>query len=620
MSRPVLYSFWKSSASYRVRIALAWKGIEYDYRAVDIFRRENESREYQALNMNQKVPTLLIDGKVLTQSPAILEYLEETRPARPLLPADPYVRAQIRALCGIIGADIQPLQNMAVLREVARDAESKETRKLQWAQHWIERGFIAVEGMLEDSAGTYCFGDDITMADLFLLPQANNAKAFHVDMTQFPNITRVTDSLQSVPEFVVAHPVHMPDKNSASFRTRIGLAWKGIDYDYRAVNLQTNENFGAAYTRLNPSSKVPTLLIDGIAFTQSAAILEYLDETRPAKPLFPVDAMGRAKVRAFCGMIGADIQPLQNLATLRKVAALVPEADAESAKLAWVDHWVTRGFTAVEAVLRDSAGAYCFGDTVSMADVYLYPQVFNANFYGVDLSKFPNIERIAATLAKEPAFIAADPYSMPDRPQASCSFRVRIGLNLKGIEYTYRAITDPDDDDYCRLNPSKKVPTLVIDDDVFTQSEAILEYLDDTRPAPPLLPADARLRAKVRAFCMIIGADIQPLQNGAVLEELGELVGDANKEATTDAWVRHWMLRGFDALEAMLAKHAGTYAFGDSVTLADVFLYPQVFNARFYGVSLDAYPLIARVAAALAELPAFTAADPHKMPDAPATP
>ncbi|EQC31025.1 maleylacetoacetate isomerase [Saprolegnia diclina VS20] len=212
MGRPVLYSFWKSSASYRVRIALAWKGIEYDYQPVNIFNRENEASEYRQLNLNQKVPTLVIDGLVLTQSPAILEYLEETRPHRPLLPSDPAVRAQIRAMCGIIGADIQPLQNMAVLREVARHTESKATRKREWAQHWIQRGFLAVEGILEETAGSYCVGNAITMADLFLLPQANNAKAFHVDMMPFPNITRIAATLQNEPEFIAAHPINMPDK------------------------------------------------------------------------------------------------------------------------------------------------------------------------------------------------------------------------------------------------------------------------------------------------------------------------------------------------------------------------------------------------------------------------
>ncbi|EQC31024.1 maleylacetoacetate isomerase [Saprolegnia diclina VS20] len=206
-------------------------------------------------------------------------------------------------------------------------------------------------------------------------------------------------------------------KSSASFRTRIGLAWKGIEYEYRGINLQTNENFGAAYASLNPSSKVPTLLLDDDVLTQSTAILEYLDETRPARPLLPADPKQRMKVRAFCMAIAADIQPLQNLATLRKVGALVSQEEAEAAKLAWVDHWVTRGFGAIEAMLVTSAGTYCFGDTLSMADVYLYPQVFNARFYHVDLSAFPNITRIADRLATEPAFMAADPYAMPDRPQ-----------------------------------------------------------------------------------------------------------------------------------------------------------------------------------------------------------
>ncbi|EQC31023.1 maleylacetoacetate isomerase [Saprolegnia diclina VS20] len=201
--------------------------------------------------------------------------------------------------------------------------------------------------------------------------------------------------------------------------------------------------------------------------------------------------------------------------------------------------------------------------------------------------------------------------------RSSCSFRVRIALALKHIAYEYRGIGDDlDSAAYVALNPSKKVPTLCIDDVILTQSMAILEYLDETRPTiASLLPPDVTLRAKIRAFCLIIVADMQPLQNGAVLEEIEALATDDNDASMT--WATHWMHRGFQALERILATTAGTYCFGESVSLADVVLYPQVFNARFYAIDLDGYPNIQRVAATLATLPAFQEADPYKMPDAP---
>ncbi|KDO34063.1 maleylacetoacetate isomerase [Saprolegnia parasitica CBS 223.65] len=200
--------------------------------------------------------------------------------------------------------------------------------------------------------------------------------------------------------------------------------------------------------------------------------------------------------------------------------------------------------------------------------------------------------------------------------RSSCSFRVRIALALKHMSYEYRAIGDGlDSAAYTALNPSKKVPTLCIDGVVLTQSMAILEYVDETRPTmAPLLPADCTLRAQIRAFCLIIVADMQPLQNGAVLEEIGAI--STNDDADTK-WAAHWMHRGFNALERILVTTAGTYCFGNTLSLADVVLYPQVFNARFYAIALDAYPQIQRVAATLATIPAFQAADPYKMPDAP---
>lgn len=134
----VLYSYWRSSCSWRVRIALAWKGIPYDYRAVHLVKGEQLSEEYAKKNPMREVPALVIDGHVLNQSVAILEYLEETRPDPPLLPRDPFQRANARKIVNIITADIQPIQNLRVLQKVG------EEKKVEWAQHWINLGFKGI--------------------------------------------------------------------------------------------------------------------------------------------------------------------------------------------------------------------------------------------------------------------------------------------------------------------------------------------------------------------------------------------------------------------------------------------------------------------------------------------
>ncbi|KAF0685665.1 Aste57867_22501 [Aphanomyces stellatus] len=212
-SRPMLHSFWRSSCSWRVRTALALKGIDYDYRAVNPIRKENESEAYRRVNKSMKVPSLEIDGLVLNQSSAILEYLEETRPNPPLLPSAPGDRAVVRALCDMIGADIQPLQNVVVLRKVigGLPKDEKDAAKEEWVDFWVSRGFQGLEARLAETAGTYCFGDTITMADLYLAPQVLNAQGYHVDLAPFPTIQRINETLSNEAAFIHAHPKNMPD-------------------------------------------------------------------------------------------------------------------------------------------------------------------------------------------------------------------------------------------------------------------------------------------------------------------------------------------------------------------------------------------------------------------------
>lgn len=203
----VLYTYWRSSCSWRVRIALNLKGIAYEARPVHLVKKEQNTADYGELNPSHKVPTLLIDGLTLNQSLAIIEYLEETRPEPvALLPAAPAARAQTRAIALMIAADIQPIQNLSVLEYVG------DEKRAEWARFWIERGLQAVERVLVRTAGAYCVGDALSLADLCLVPQVYNAKRFAVDMTQFPTIVRVAEALELLPAFAAAHPDAQPDK------------------------------------------------------------------------------------------------------------------------------------------------------------------------------------------------------------------------------------------------------------------------------------------------------------------------------------------------------------------------------------------------------------------------
>lgn len=206
--------------------------------------------------------------------------------------------------------------------------------------------------------------------------------------------------------------------------------------------------------------------------------------------------------------------------------------------------------------------------------------------------------------------------------RSSAAFRVRIALNLKGLRYEQAPIhlrknvqTSPD---YLKLNPQGLVPTLIDDDGtVLTQSLAIMEYLDETRPAPPLLPRDPAGRARVRALAEVIACDIHPIDNLRVLRFLNHDMGKSEKDVET--WFNHWIKLGFDGIEPILARDgkAGTFCHGDAPSLADICLVPQVVNAKRYpSFDLQPYPTIMRIFEACMKLPAFDAAVPEKQPDA----
>ncbi|XP_063589423.1 probable maleylacetoacetate isomerase 2 isoform X1 [Penaeus indicus] len=203
-SKPILYSYFRSSCSWRVRIALAHKGVDYEYRAINLLKQEQVSDEYKKLNPLGQVPALIVNENTLTQSISILEYLEEAFPQKPLLPKDLLKRAKVREVCEIIGSGIQPLQNLAVLQKIG------ET-KMEWGHFYIQNGFVALEQVLANSAGKYCVGDEVTIADCCLVPQVYNANRFKVDMAAFPVISRVHDALMSLDAFKAAHPSQQPD-------------------------------------------------------------------------------------------------------------------------------------------------------------------------------------------------------------------------------------------------------------------------------------------------------------------------------------------------------------------------------------------------------------------------
>jgi maleylacetoacetate isomerase len=210
-----LYSYFRSSASYRVRIALHLKGLPFEVVPVHLLKNGGEqfSPEYRKLNPDALVPALIDDGSALTQSLAIIEYLDETHPEPPLLPRSAGDRAYVRSLALSIACDIHPLNNLRVLRYLVRQLKVGEDDKNAWYQHWCEQGLAAVESVLasDGRAGKFCYGDAPTLADCVLIPQVANAQRLNCDLSRMPTVMRINETCLALDAFAKAAPANQPD-------------------------------------------------------------------------------------------------------------------------------------------------------------------------------------------------------------------------------------------------------------------------------------------------------------------------------------------------------------------------------------------------------------------------
>ena len=206
MARPVLYDYFRSSASYRARIALNLKGIDYELRPVSLVQGDQQAESYRALNPQGFVPLLEIDGHRLTQSLAICNYLNSIVPDPPLMPDDAADRAHVLALALAVACDIHPLNNLRVLKYLQGTFGIDDAAKDLWYRHWIEEGLSALEEMARPQAGAFLFGDAPSIADVCLVPQLYNARRFSVPLTAYPTLRRADETASAHAAFAAAHP------------------------------------------------------------------------------------------------------------------------------------------------------------------------------------------------------------------------------------------------------------------------------------------------------------------------------------------------------------------------------------------------------------------------------
>ena len=210
-----LYSYFRSSAAYRVRIALSMKGLPYDYLPVHLLKDGGQQRGESYVNLNPQglVPTFVDDGLIIGQSLATIEYLDETHPEPPLLPGSPADRARIRDLALMVACDIHPINNLRILKYLKHTLQVADDAKDAWYRHWTEDGLHALESRVahDRGTGTYCHGDVPTLADICLVPQMANARRFNCDLSKMPTLVRIDEACRALPAFEKAAPQNQPD-------------------------------------------------------------------------------------------------------------------------------------------------------------------------------------------------------------------------------------------------------------------------------------------------------------------------------------------------------------------------------------------------------------------------
>ena len=208
-----LYGYFRSSTSYRTRIAMNLKGLDYDDITINLAQDEQLESAFKAINPQGLVPVLQADDLLLYQSPAILEWLEEVYPEHPLLPNDAAGRMQVRALSAMIGCDIHPINNRRILQYLRNELSVDEKDVIAWCNRWISEGFAALETRLaaDNNRGQFCYGDSPTLADCYLIPQVSSARRFKVDLSAYPNIVAIDTHCRTLKAFADADPMMQPD-------------------------------------------------------------------------------------------------------------------------------------------------------------------------------------------------------------------------------------------------------------------------------------------------------------------------------------------------------------------------------------------------------------------------
>lgn len=206
MASMVLYNYFRSSTSYRVRLALHYKGLQFEYKPINLLKGEQLSADYKKINPLGGVPTLVHDGKIIPESFAIMEYLDEVFPQKPLFPKDAYTKARIRQVCEVINSFMHPMANLKTLKYMEAKHGYDQSQKDEWAQHWVSQGLEVLETTLKEFSGTYSFGNEITMADLFLIPQLLTSQRYKVDISKYPTLVKINENCLKLESFQKAHP------------------------------------------------------------------------------------------------------------------------------------------------------------------------------------------------------------------------------------------------------------------------------------------------------------------------------------------------------------------------------------------------------------------------------